>query len=230
MAIGMNPRKKGLFGRPFEVPGTPGIGDGDPRLPQNDPAPGLGMRAAPQEQKKPGFFDAGGGSQYVFAGLQDFLQRRMGERPTGVTNLMQQQAQEQQAMAQNAADLRKRSLDWADTKREIDYRAQNAGPAAPNLREDNAGNVWQFDPKTGMPMGEKPVWVDPTEKVIYQDGMQIRVPNPYRSDGGNSTPSIAPGTVDGGYRFKGGDPADQSNWEPVNGGGPTQPASGGFRR
>lgn len=144
--------------------------------------------------------------------------------------LMQQEKRaEQNALAEQAAKMRERSMELSDWKWKEDYKRENAGPAAPNLREDNAGNVWQFDPKTGMPMGDKPVWVDPTEKIIYQDGMQIRVPNPYRSGGGNSAPSIAPGTVDGGYRFKGGDPADQNNWEPVNGGGPTQPASGGFR-
>lgn len=35
-----------------------------------------------------------------------------------------------------------------------------------------------------------------------------------------------PGTVEGGYRFRGGDPANPSSWEPV--GGPTQPASATF--
>lgn len=38
-----------------------------------------------------------------------------------------------------------------------------------------------------------------------------------------------PGHVEDGYRFKGGNPADPNAWEPVSAGGPTQPASGGFR-
>lgn len=170
MAIGMNQRKKGLFGRPFEVPGTPGIGDGDPRLPQNDPAPGLGMRSAAPEPKKPGFFDAGGGSQYVFAGLQDFLQRRMGERPTGVTNLMQQQAQEQQAMAQNAAKMRERSLDMADKKWEIDYRREN--PASTAMQQ-NYEYLRQIDPEAAESYLKRQT--DPIQWITGPDG----VPRPY---------------------------------------------------
>lgn len=229
MAIGMNPRKKGLFGRNIPFPATPGVGDGDPRLPQNDPAPGLGMRSAAPEPEKSGFLGQGGVGRAVIGNVADAISQYYGGMPVYAQGMAERQ-REEQARQQAAAKMRERSMDMADWRWKEDYKRENAGPSAPNLREDNAGNVWQFDPQTGMPMGDKPVWVDPTEKIIYQDGMQIRVPNPYRSGGGSSTPSIAPGTVDGGYRFKGGDPADQSNWEPVIGGGPTQPASGGFRR
>lgn len=38
---------------------------------------------------------------------------------------------------------------------------------------------------------------------------------------------LAPGKVVNGYRYRGGNPNDQSSWEPVNG-GPTPSASGGF--
>lgn len=228
MALGMKARKKGLFGKPFEVPGTPGIGDGIDQMPTGvDPAPGLGMRGEAPEQKM------GLGSRLFGQGWESRAMALGGimRGDTTPLYLMQQEKRaEKNAMAEQAAKMRERSMDLSDWKWKEDYKRENEGPSAPSLREDNAGNVWQFDPQTGMPMGDKPVWVDPTEKIIYQDGMQIRVPNPYRSGGGSSTPSIAPGTVDGGYRFKGGDPADQSNWEPVNGGGPTQPASGGFRR
>ena len=210
-------RKKGLFGRDF-----------DPMNPPNSTAPivggdqpGLGMMR--EEKPKGGFFRMGGPGRAIAGTLGDFLLQQSDMAPVYAPAMQQQAA----FAAQEAEAQRKRSQELADWKYKEDYKRDNAGPQAPNLREDNAGNVWQFDPRTGMPMGDKPVWVDPTEKIIYQDGMQIRVPNPYRS--GGATGGIAPGTIDGNYRFKGGDPSQESNWEPVNG-GPTQPASGGFRR
>ena len=39
----------------------------------------------------------------------------------------------------------------------------------------------------------------------------------------------APGTVEEGYRFKGGNPADPNAWEPVTAGGPQVAPAGGFR-
>jgi hypothetical protein len=59
------------------------------------------------------------------------------------------------------------------------------------------------------------------EKVSGQStGADVGAPVP--TTGGTARPGTASGggppvgTVDGGYRFKGGDPKDQSNWEPVH--------------
>jgi hypothetical protein len=49
--------------------------------------------------------------------------------------------------------------------------------------------------------------------------------------GGVATPSAGPtpGTIEDGYRFKGGDPAQQENWEPVEGGATASTPSPTFR-
>lgn len=47
--------------------------------------------------------------------------------------------------------------------------------------------------------------------------------------GAQPTAGPQPGVVEDGYRFKGGNPADPSAWEPVAQGGPQSPAAGGFR-
>lgn len=222
MALGM--RQRGLFGRQLDrsTPpfATPGIGDG---AMQHTAQERVAMQPA-AEPKKPGLFGQGGVGRYMAGAIGDALLQNADMAPIYAPAMQAQQ----QAAQQSAAAQMKRAQDLADWRWKEDYQRDNKPPAAPNLREDNAGNVWQFDPQTGQPMGDKPVWIDPTEKVIYQDGMQIRVPNPYRT-GGQAQTSIAPGTVDGGYRFKGGDPADQNNWEPVAG-GPSQSATGRFRR
>ena len=90
------------------------------QMPQQAPQMAQPQMEPQRQEERPGFFDAGGGSQYVFAGLQDFMQRRMGEQPTGISRLMQVQAQQrqqlQQAAAERAEDLRKRSLDREDAE------------------------------------------------------------------------------------------------------------------
>lgn len=145
--------------------------------------------------------------------------------PTGAYMIQQDKRAEQQALAQQAADLRKRSLDWADTKREIDYRAQNEGP---KTYEDNAGNRWAYDPKTGQTIGDKPLWVDPTPKEFVHEGMRFSIRNPYaQGDGGSDLPTVSDKAsydavpVGGQYRDAQGNIRTKS-------GGPSQPATGGF--
>lgn len=55
------------------------------------------------------------------------------------------------------------------------------------------------------------------------DGTFTLIPRTSGQQGGGPQP----GTVEDGYRFKGGNPADPNAWEPVNG-GPTPRASAGF--
>lgn len=117
-------QKKGLFGKQVNpLAYSTGIGDD---LKVQHSAQERQMAQPMPEQKKPGFFDKGGGSQYVFAGLQDFLQRRMGEQPTGVATLLQRQQAEQQAAAQASQAQLQRAQKMADWRAQKEYEWENA--------------------------------------------------------------------------------------------------------
>jgi hypothetical protein len=87
-------------------------------------------------------------------------------------------ARKEQAEAARRQQERQEGLQDYTAKREIDQRFEAPGSDI-ELREDNAGNVWHFSKRTGLPMGEQPAWVDRAPKQIVHDGMQINVPNPY---------------------------------------------------
>lgn len=94
-----------------------------------------------------------------------------------------------------------------------DAAAAGIMPGTPEFRQVFEGRQMRFIPgPTGVDI------VDPRAYVKGPTG-------PAASPGGGPEP----GTVEDGYRFKGGDPARPENWEPVTQGGPTPRASGGFR-
>ena len=196
--MGFRPQRKGLFGAkaPITAPnGTPPIA-----APQNQMGdPGLGMPQQPTSEKKPGFFGEGGAGRMIAGSIGDMLLQNAGMAPMYFPMMQQQREQ----AAQQAAEQRKRAEGMADWRAKEEWKRANRPPPSPTLREDNAGNVWQFDPQTGQPMGQKPVWIDPTEKVIYQDGMQIRVPNPYRT-GAEPAPQIIGSDLPEGWEIEGG--------------------------
>ncbi len=97
-------------------------------------------------------------------------------------------------------------------ERNYEFYQRTAPDLAPKYLENQANPV-RFVPDG---MGGVTV-VDP---AAFQNGPT----GPAASKGGGPQP----GTVEDGYRFKGGDPARPENWEPVDG-GPTPQASGNFR-
>lgn len=208
MAALFGAKKKPLFGDPMERYGapqaTPGFGDGIGHTPE--------MRQAAQPTPQP---RTGLGTRLFGQGWEDkafALGGIMQGDPSGVMMMRRDQQMQQQAAADAAAAQRKRAQELADWQWKQEWERDNPKPVAPNLREDNAGNVWQFDPQSGRPMGDKPVWVDPTEKVIYQDGMQIRVPNPYRGGarGLDSEPTEEDGYI---YTPGPGGRGNKENWK-----------------
>lgn len=86
---------------------------------------------------------------------------------------------------------------------------------APNLAPKYLEN--QANPVRFVPDGQGGVTV--VDPAAFQAGPT----GPAAQTGGGPQP----GTIEDGYRFKGGDPARPENWEPVQG-GPTAPQSGGF--
>lgn len=224
MAMAYRKRKPGLFGSQGGQAGwTPPIRAEQPDM--GEMLPGMGMQQP--EPRKPGL-----GTRLLGEGWEDkafALGGIMQGDPRGAYMIQQRQDAAAQQAAQMAAEQRKRSTELADWKWKQDYTNANKPPEGPSTYEDNAGNRWIYDPATGRTIGDKPVWVDPTEKVIYQDGMQIRVPNPYRS-GGSSAGNLPTVSDQASYDAvpAGGQYRDAQGNVRTKQGGPTQPASGGF--
>lgn len=120
---------------------------------------------------------------------------------------------------------RHHNIETQDARSLLDYK-RNLGP------DDQFS---QYLDAAGIPTAQRP--------ALYQKRVDNMVAPPMMSAPGvdeqgnpvmrffpRATPQGAGappvGTVKGGYRFKGGNPADQSSWEPV--GGPTPSASGAF--
>ena len=187
--------------------GTPGIGDGiqRQRTGMPDMAPGLGMRAEQPKQGRGSFLP------YALAAVEDTLSRQMGYAPQGVARLNAQQAAQQQAMADQAAEMRKRSLDMQDWQAKEQWKIDNAPPP-------NNDTINDFEWYKGL---------SETDKEIYH-----RMKPQYMTvDNGDGTKSIIPIGANG--PMMGGSGQQQAPSRPVGGltpmGGPTQPASGGFR-
>ena len=223
MAFPFRTKKRGLFGPPVAAmpSGLPTGGMVDPSgtIMGNAPSP---FEMAPQEPRE------GLGTRLLGKGWEDkafalggILQ---GDPSAAYAMRQQQQAQvqaQQQAAAQQAADLRKRSLDLRDFKEEHDYRTANPGPTAPDAFErallgagispDSPEAVALYKERAQeMARGrDEPRMVSTPQGTFF--GTMDEIQEMLRSNGAGAS---APARPVGGLK-------------PM--GGPTQPASGGFR-
>lgn len=164
--------------------------------------------------------------QLILGILADALAGAQG-KPGAFAAQMGQQRQQQQEEVQWQRRRAEGIQDYGQ-KQAIDQ--QYAKPPAPYRWESNDGSLMEMGPD-GQP---RVAFKDPTPKIswIAADGPGGKVMIPVGPNGpltgGGATGAPAPGTLEGGYRFKGGNAADPSAWEPATG-GPTPPASGTFR-
>lgn len=201
----------GMFGAPL------GAQQRDPQQPWAMPSMGQ-MPSMPQiapQAKRPGFNDPGGWAERlgrigdVLLGTQNFIPQM---------RLRQQQDYAQQQYQQHRADTQ---TDWLaqqewerahpkpvnnDTVADYNFISQTLGP--------DAAKQFLTTKTTAPPFVQHNA--DGTLSV-YPAGMVPR-------GGGAPVSGPAPGTIEGGYRFKGGSPSDPSAWEPVGGAGVQAPA------
>jgi hypothetical protein len=161
------------------------------------------QQSAPQQ--KPAFFGEGGAGRNIAGAIGDALLQLNGARPIFAPAQQQRQMMQYQQQQQD----RKRQQDWEDYQRQWDYQVGHPKPstAQPYRFEANNGDVYELD-ATGKP---QKVFADPTPKMNFiPDGM----------GGGQwvAVPTMAPSAP----------MKPIGKLTPIDG-GPSQPATGGFR-
>lgn len=194
MYMGMGKPKTGLFGKPWEAPKTPGIGDGMNEQPM------MSAIRAPMEPEAKG----GLGTRLFGKGWEDkafALGGMLRGDPTGAYMMRQEKQREQDALAQAAAEQRKRAQELSDWRMKEDYKRDN--PSQTTFQQDYEYIRRNFGEDAANTYRENkinpPVWRQAA------DGQFYRVETAQPQVLGDSLPE---------------------GWEIE--GGPTQPASGGF--
>lgn len=192
MAVGMRMKKKGLFGamKPDDY-GTPGIGDGMMQ-------PGMGMEPE-KERSGPNW---GGIGRNVLGNVGDAIAQYYGVTPVYRPMMQQQQQAEMiaEAQRQRALQAAQQNEEWY---RREDYKASMAGQEPPK--------PGSFEWYQNASAQERAVYDQYNPFVVSTGQGPVAVPR--GTMGGSAAPQA--GAIEDGYMFKGGDPSDQRNWEPV---------------
>lgn len=166
-----------------------------------------------------------GGNGRAIAGLLgDAISRLSGGEAMYVPMMLQQRQQEQVAQQRRQEREQERADNWTDWQARQDY--ERAHPATPQPTEfERVLTASGLQPGTPEYMALARQYAEsranPMQYLPNGDGTFTVVPRggaPSQPTGGPQ-----PGTEVGGFRFRGGNPNDRANWEPVGG----QPAGNG---
>lgn len=163
-----------------------------------------------------GFFGQGGFGRYLGGALGDALANNAGMG----TPFMDAMQQRQRAEYEDELYQRRSAQDWAKFVRQHEYERENPKAPQPDAFERTLeqSGVQPGTPEWMAAMADRAAYLrNPPRFVTTGDGSVRQI------GGGASPSSPAIGTVEDGYRFKGGNPADASSWEPIGGAGPQTP-------
>lgn len=159
-------------------------------------------------------------------GFGDFLRifaGTLGDSLTGrpVYAQMMQHQEEQKRLEEMYDRKRRDDMEDYEARKQID--AQYSGPEMPGLAKEV-----QWINSLPPPERQQALeYVKMLRPGNFVPPAPVNIPYGASIEGaGGGNP--APGTVEDGYRFKGGNPGDPNNWEPI--GGPSPGGSGGFPR
>lgn len=202
------------------MPGFMSAPIGGYQVPQMDAGQAMSMPSilTSQPAAKPKLFGNGGKGWAALGLIGDALQSAVGEKGAylpAMLDLQQQTEAErkwQQQLAQQAQIEQLRlSAPTADQKNLAWY--QSLTPEA----QDAYNKMHRGDPTVTLTL--------PGDRGIYSGPQSGLGPALQGLAGGNQGPK--PGTVENGYQFMGGNPADPKAWKPVGGGASN--GVGGFR-
>jgi hypothetical protein len=211
----------GNLGQPMMIPGYGG-GMFDPQSGMGGMSAGLDQALA--QNKAMGAAQAGKPKK----GFGEFLRMfagTLGDSLTGNPVYSQAQQHQQEMKAQEEWYERKRQDELADYEAKKNIDSQYDGPEMPGLAKEV-----QWINSLPPPEREQAMkYIQMLRPGNFVPPAPVNIPYGATVSGGGGGAGPAPGTVEDGYRFKGGNPADPNAWEPVNG-GPSPQGSAGFPR
>jgi hypothetical protein len=129
--------------------------------------------------------------------------------------------------AQSRKDMRDDEEAQRSAQAQKDWWYEQQQYQAANKQDNPPGIIDEY--QTALQAGYLPEGTQFEDYVrLRNPGMQSPIVLPHNVRQVGSTAAPKPGAIEDGHRFKGGDPGDPNNWEPV--GGPTASPSGGFSR